>query len=219
MNIPRNLLSCLCVLLLVSGCRAGDTTATTNAAAPESKEEAMAPVTGVYQFSMPDINGKEVSLSDYQGKVILIVNTASKCGFTPQYDGLEKLYERYKDKGFAVLGFPANNFGNQEPGSNDEIKSFCSTRFNVTFPLFAKSSVKGDDISPLYAYLTGSETKFGGPIGWNFTKFLVDGKGQVIARFSSRVTPLDSELEEAVKQALEKETVGSQETGVNPPIH
>ena len=115
--------------------------------------------------------------------MVLLVNVASKCGFTPQYAGLEKLYEKYKDKGFVIVGVPANNFGAQEPGSNDEIKTFCSRNYNVTFPMRSKVSVKGDDKTPLYQYLTDSSAKTGGEIKWNFTKFLVDKKGNVINRF------------------------------------
>src|ERR1019366_3146657 len=115
-------------------------------------------------------------LSAYQGKVVLIVNVASRCGFTPQYAGLEALYEKYKDRGFVILGFPANNFGGQEPGTNEEIKTFCSTKYNVTFPMYSKISVKGDDMAPLYQFLTDAT---GSEIQWNFTKFLVDKDGKV----------------------------------------
>jgi len=155
----------------------------------------------IYAFSMQKINGETESLADYKGKVVLIVNTASRCGFTPQYKGLEELYLRYKDRGFAVLAFPANNFMGQEPGSNEEIKDFCQLKYNTTFPLFAKTSVKGADINPLFKYLTEAPA-FKGPVTWNFNKFLVDGSGQVIARYDSRVKPLDPELVAAIEQAL-----------------
>jgi glutathione peroxidase len=155
----------------------------------------------VHEFTLPSIDGVPAPLSAYKGKVVLIVNVASKCGYTPQYAGLEKLYEKYKDRGFAILGFPANNFGAQEPGTNDEIKTFCSRNYNVTFPMYSKISVKGDDKAPLYRYLTDST---GGEIKWNFTKFLVDGDGKVIARFESKIEPDSPELVGAVEKALQK---------------
>jgi glutathione peroxidase len=155
----------------------------------------------VHEFSLPAIDGAPAPLSAYKGKVVLIVNVASQCGFTPQYTGLEKLYEKYKDKGLVVLGFPANNFGAQEPGTNDEIKTFCTRNYHVTFPMYAKVSVKGTDKAPLYKYLTDS---VGGEVKWNFTKFLVDGDGKVISRFESAVEPESSELVGAVEKALKK---------------
>src|SRR5579863_8587592 len=125
---------------------------------------------GLYTFTLPSIDGESIPLSTYKGKVILVVNVASRCGYTPQYSALESLYEKYKGKGLVILGFPANNFGAQDPGTNEEIKSFCSTRYNVSFPMYAKISVKGEDIHPLYQFLTHTT---GGDIQWNFTKFLV----------------------------------------------
>jgi glutathione peroxidase len=156
----------------------------------------------VYDFNVKDIDGNEVALSKYKGKLVLLVNVASRCGLTPQYAGLVELYERYREKGFEILAFPANDFNSQEPGSNPEIKEFCSTKYRVTFPLFAKISVKGESIDPLYAYLTGKETnpEFSGDIEWNFAKFLVNKEGKVVARFGSKVTPTD----EAVITAIEK---------------
>ncbi len=156
----------------------------------------------VLDFTMTDIDGKDVKLNKYKGKVLLIVNTASKCGYTPQYEGLETIYEKYKDQGFYILGFPANNFGGQEPGSEKEIKEFCQSKYKVTFPMFAKISVKGDDQDPLYNFLTSEKTdpKFSGDISWNFNKFLVNQKGEVVARFSSKDTPESA----AVTQAIEK---------------
>ena len=130
---------------------------------------------------------------------MLIVNVASRCGFTPQYAGLEALYEKYKDRGFVILGFPANNFGGQEPGTNEEIKTFCSTKYNVTFPMYSKISVKGDDKAPLYQFLTDTT---GSEIQWNFTKFLVDKSGKVVARFESKVTPQSPDVAEAIEKAL-----------------
>ena len=155
----------------------------------------------VYDFKARLMNGKEVRLSDYRGKAVLIVNTASKCGFTPQYASLEKLYERYRDRGFTILAFPANNFKGQEPGSNEEIKKFCELRYNVTFPLFEKIDVKGSKIHPLYAYLT-RETAFKGDISWNFNKFLVNPSGTVVARFDSRKDPLSDDVAKKIEEAL-----------------
>lgn len=156
----------------------------------------------VLDFKMRDIDGKDVKLKKYKGNVLLVVNTASKCGYTPQYEGLQATYAKFQDKGFYVLGFPANNFGGQEPGTETEIKEFCTSKYKVTFPMFAKISVKGDDIDPLYKYLTAKETNpdFAGDITWNFNKFLVDRKGKVVARFTSKDKP-DGE---AVTAAVEK---------------
>ena len=158
----------------------------------------------VYDFTLNSIDGAATPLSSFKGKVVLLVNVASKCGYTPQYAGLEKLYEAYKDKGFVIVGVPANNFGAQEPGSNEEIKTFCSRNYNVTFPMMGKVSVKGTDTTPLYQYLTGNSanSKTAGEIKWNFTKFLVDKKGNVINRFESAVTPDAAELVKALEAAL-----------------
>ena len=153
----------------------------------------------VHEFTLPSIDGAAAPLAAYKGKVVLIVNVASQCGYTPQYAGLEKLYEKYKDRGLVVLGFPANNFGAQEPGTNAEIKTFCSRNYHVTFPMYSKISVAGTDKAPLYKFLTGAN---GGEIKWNFTKFLVDGNGKVIARFESEVEPDSTELAGAVEKAL-----------------
>ena len=156
-------------------------------------------------FVVKDIDGKETKLSDYRGKVVMIVNVASKCGYTKQYTGLEKLYKEYSDKGFVIVGFPANNFGGQEPGSDSDIKTFCSSKFDVTFPMMSKISVQGDDQAPLYKYLTDKETAgdFKGPIGWNFTKFIVDRNGNLVGRFESKVEPSDKKLVGLVKKALD----------------
>lgn len=158
----------------------------------------------IYDFVVKDIDGNDLKLEQFKGKVMLIVNVASKCGFTPQYEGLQKIYMRYKDKGLVVLGFPANNFLNQEPGTNQEIKQFCSLNYNVTFPMFSKISVKGKDMAPLYRYLTSKETnpKFAGDISWNFNKFLVDRSGNIVARFGSRTTPESDEMVQAIEKAL-----------------
>jgi len=158
----------------------------------------------VHEFTMNSIDGQPVPLAQFTGKVMLIVNVASRCGYTPQYAGLEALYRKYKDKGLVILGFPANNFLWQEPGSNQQIKTFCTTKYHVTFPMFSKISVKGKDKAPLYVFLTDkkSHPSTGGEIGWNFTKFLADRNGRVVARFSSSVAPDSPELVAAVQAAL-----------------
>jgi glutathione peroxidase len=159
----------------------------------------------IYEFDMLDIDGNSVNLGKYKGKVVMLVNTASKCGYTPQYEGLEKIYEEYKDQGFVILGFPANNFGGQEPGSNAEIKEFCTLKYKVSFPMFAKISVLGEDQHPLYTYLTSEKTdpKFAGDITWNFNKFLVGPDGKILARFASKETPESPEVTKAIESALD----------------
>lgn len=160
----------------------------------------------IYDYTMKDIDGRDVSLADFRGKVLLVVNVASKCGFTGQYAGLEKLYQTYADRGFVVLGFPANNFLRQEPGTEAEIKTFCTLTYGVTFPMFSKISVKGKTIHPLYAFLT-DETLHpgsGGAISWNFNKFLVGRDGAILAHYGSRTTPDDSDLAAAIEQALNR---------------
>jgi glutathione peroxidase-family protein len=168
-----------------------------------------APATPLYAFSLNDIDGAPVELDQYRGKALLLVNVASKCGYTKQYTGLQALHEKYQDEGLVVLGFPANNFGSQEPGTNEEIKAFCSTTFNVTFPMFAKISVKGDDIHPLYAFLTGAETSpdFAGEIKWNFNKFLVNRAGDIVGRYDSNVEPMGETLVADIEKTL-GETAG-----------
>ena len=157
----------------------------------------------IYDFTLPSIEGKPMPLADFKGKVVLVVNVASRCGYTPQYSALESLYEKYKDQGFVIIGFPANNFGAQEPGTNEEIKTFCSRKYNVTFPLYSKVSVKGDDQTPLYQYLTKeTDPSVAGEIKWNFTKFLVDRNGHVVQRFESAVTPDSKEVVSAVEKQL-----------------
>jgi glutathione peroxidase len=158
----------------------------------------------VLDFTMKNIDGQEVKLSDYSGKVLLLVNVASKCGYTPQYKGLEAVYEKYKEQGLVIMGFPANNFFWQEPGTDEEIKTFCSTKYNVTFPMFAKISVKGGKIHPLYKFLTSKETnpEFSGSISWNFNKFLADRSGKIIARFGSKDEPESPKVIQAIEQAL-----------------
>ncbi len=151
----------------------------------------------VYDFTVKSIDGKDVPLSSYKGKALLIVNTASECGYTPQYEGLQKLYDKYKAKGFEVLAFPSNDFGGQEPGSNADVKKFCTLKYKTTFPLFAKVAVKGDAAEPLYRFLQKA-----GDVKWNFHKFLVDSQGRLSGSFPSRVEPESDELGKAVEAAL-----------------
>jgi len=165
---------------------------------------AMAGEPTIYDFTVNSIEGQSTSLSRYRGKVVLLVNVASRCGYTPQYAALEKVYEKYKDRGLVILGFPANNFGGQEPGSNQEIKTFCSTKYNVTFPMMAKVSVKGDDKTPLYQFLTdkSANPQTGGVIQWNFTKFLIGPSGRPHARFEPNVSPDDPQVTAAIEKEL-----------------
>src|ERR1700719_613039 len=158
----------------------------------------------VHEFTLDAINGTPTPLASYKGKVMLIVNVASQCGYTYQYEGLQALYIKYKDQGLVVAGFPANNFGGQEPGSNAEIGAFCKSKFGVTFPMFSKISVAGKDQAPLYQFLTDKTVnpKTGGEIPWNFTKYLVDRNGKVLARFDAPVEPGSKELTSAIEEAL-----------------
>jgi glutathione peroxidase len=160
--------------------------------------------TSVLDFHVKDIDGKDVDLAKFKGKVLLIVNTASQCGNTPQYKDLQAIYEKYKDQGFEVLAFPANEFGKQEPGDNQQIKEFCATNYKVNFPLFSKIVVKGSGIHPLYSFLTSGETnpKFAGTIGWNFAKFLVNKKGEVIGRFEPGENPSSDKVTGDIEKAL-----------------
>ena len=159
----------------------------------------------IYDFTLPLLNGKAAPLADYKGKVVLVVNVASRCGFTPQYSALESTYEKYKDQGFIIIGFPANNFGGQEPGTNEEIAKFCSGKYNVTFPVYGKVSVKGDDQTPLYAFLTkDANPAVAGDIKWNFTKFLVGRDGKVVQRFEPATTPDSPEIIAAIEAELKK---------------
>ena len=156
----------------------------------------------LYQVPLKDIDGKPTSLKPYEGKVLLVVNVASKCGFTPQYAGLEALQQKYKDQGLLVLGFPCNQFGGQEPGTDEEIKQFCSSKYQVTFPLFDKIDVNGPNRHPLYALLAGKESPFPGDIRWNFSKFLIGRDGKILKRFDSGVKPNAPELVQAMETAL-----------------
>lgn len=161
------------------------------------------PPTNIYNFKYKSIDGEELSLDDYKGKVLLIVNVASKCGFTPQYEELQSLYEKYKDMGLIIIGFPANNFKGQEPGSDEEIKQFCTLNYGVSFPMSSKVSVAGEDIHPLFEYLTSQPNKdFEGNIKWNFEKFLIDKEGVLQRRFRSNVKPESDEIKSAIEELL-----------------
>ncbi len=167
----------------------------------ENSAERGSAVSDIYSFTVKTIDGQEKSLKDYQGKVLLIVNTASKCGFTPQYKGLEELYQKYHGKGFEILGFPANDFMGQEPGTDAEIKSFCSLKYKTTFPMFSKISVKGKNKHPLFHYLT-ENPKMPGEVSWNFNKFVIAKDGTLAARFGSRTEPLSKDLTEKLESLL-----------------
>jgi len=162
---------------------------------------------GPLNFTVKSIDGKDVNLADYRGKVVLFVNVASRCGLTPQYKGLQALYDKYKDDGLVVIGFPANNFAGQEPGTNEEIQQFCTSKYNVTFPMMSKISVAGQDKHPLYKFLTegGAGQEFKNEVEWNFAKFLVDRNGNVIARFSAKTKPEEPQVGAAVEKALNAE--------------
>ena len=168
------------------------------------KKEPVVPA--ALNFTVKSLEGKEVALSKYQGKVVMVVNVASQCGATPQYASLQDLQKSYKDEGFVVLGFPCNQFGQQEPGTAAEIKEFCTSNYNVTFDLFSKIDVNGEKAHPFYQFLTGAETnpQFAGKIGWNFEKFLIGRDGKVVARFKTGVSPDSEEVVAAIKKELEK---------------
>jgi glutathione peroxidase len=158
----------------------------------------------VHEFTLNALDGKPLPLANFKGKVMLVVNVASQCGYTYQYEALQALYQKYKDQGLVVAGFPANNFGGQEPGTDEEIGAFCRSKYGVTFPMFSKISVKGGDKAPLYRFLTDQKAnpKTGGEIQWNFTKFLVDRNGKVLQRFEPDVEPMSAEVESAIAAAL-----------------
>lgn len=197
----RCLIVVACLALPFTACKQEASDA--EARQPERAASAGEAAPAIYGLSVTTIDGEERSLADFRGEALLIVNTASECGFTPQYEGLQTLHERYAERGFAVLGFPSNDFGGQEPGTEEEIEEFCRSKFDVTFPLFAKVKTKGEGQSPLYALLTEKTSEeIRGPVKWNFTKFLVDPAGEVIARFEPKVEPMDDALVEAVEGAL-----------------
>jgi glutathione peroxidase len=156
----------------------------------------------IYDIPLKDIDGNSTSLKPYQGKVLLIVNVASKCGFTPQYTALETIYQKYKDQGLVVLGFPCNQFAHQEPGTDAEIKQFCTSKYDVTFPMFDKIEVNGANRHPLYVLLAGKDSPFPGDIGWNFTKFVIGRDGKILNRFASPVKPDSAEVTQAIEAAL-----------------
>ena len=183
----------------------------------QAEDKAEAPA-GPLAFTVKDIDGKEVDLAKkYEGKVCLIVNVASKCGLTPQYEQLTELDKKYKEKGLAILAFPANDFNEQEPGTNEEIKEFCATKYSVAFDLFSKVAVKGEEQAPLYKYLTSEETNkdFAGEIEWNFTKFVVGKDGKVVARFGPKVKPDAPEVVKAIEDALAAEAGGDEWDDLN----
>jgi glutathione peroxidase len=190
------LLTAALAIFAPSSLRAGD----------DSKTKGDKAVPPALNFTMKSITGQDVNLAQYQGKVVMMVNVASQCGYTPQYKGLEALYKKYGDKGFVILGFPANNFGQQEPGTDAEIKTFCESKFAVTFPMFSKISVKGDDQASLYKFLTDKQTdpQFPGDVKWNFEKFLISRDGRIVHRFASKVKPDSEELVKAVETELAK---------------
>lgn len=212
-----NRMALLCVaaigLSIGLSCDSEDQPVASNAPESPRPEAAEAPGRAresLYAFELPDIDGNMGRMADYRGKVLLLVNVASKCGYTKQYAGLQALYERYREPGLVVMGFPANNFGGQEPGTNEQIKRFCSLTYGVSFPMFAKISVKGDDMHPFYRFLTSphSNPGFAGDITWNFNKFLISRTGEVIGRYDSPVDPLDERLAADIKNALAGEGGG-----------
>lgn len=170
----------------------------------QDKDTKPMPSAKIFSFTMETIDGTPKPLSDYRGDVLIVVNVASFCGYTPQYKDLEAVYEKYESKGLRILAFPANNFGNQEPGTNEEIKEFCKLNYHVTFDMFSKISVKGDDQHPLYEYLT-TETDFPGDVKWNFQKYLVDRKGRVVAMFPTKVKPTDKQFIAKLESLLSEE--------------
>ncbi|MCH6258669.1 glutathione peroxidase [Puniceicoccaceae bacterium K14] len=159
------------------------------------------PINSIYDIDVETIEGETISLSKYRGKTLLIVNVASKCGFTKQYAGLEELYQNHKDEDFVVLGFPCNQFGGQEPGSEEEIAQFCQMNFGVTFPMHAKIDVKGDNRHPLYTFLTGPDSPFSGNVKWNFSKFVVGPEGKIVERFGSMTKPTSDKIVKAISQS------------------
>lgn len=196
----------LSVLILFCSCKAQ-----TNSAGNDKSNSTKTTTTiqtkmenkNIYDITVKDMDGKDVSLASYKGKVLLIVNVASQCGYTKQYEGLEKIYEQYKDKGFEILAFPSNDFGEQEPGTNEEIKQFCQSKFNVTFPLFDKVKVLGADKVSLYERLSNNAEPVG-EVAWNFEKFLIDKNGNIVGRYKSKITPESEELNAAITSQLTK---------------
>ena len=193
-------------LSLPAGLAAGLALLSLAALTPPKAQAAPAKPTSVLSYTAQDIDGKSIPLSHYKGHVLMIVNTASLCGNTPQYASLEKLYEKYKDQGLRILAFPANDFGQQEPGTNGEIHQFCTAKYKTTFDLFSKISVKAPNQAPLYTFLTSKDTdpQFGGDIEWNFAKFLISRSGQIVGRFPAGHDPLSPDVVAAVEAELKK---------------
>jgi glutathione peroxidase len=205
MNIRKTTLGTVsCLLMATVACGGGRQQSA--AQAPEQVASATASSsTGIIDQTVESLTGETVDLASFRGRPMLIVNTASKCGYTPQYEGLQDLYERYGDRGLVVIGFPSNDFGNQEPGTAEEIGNFCRLNYGVTFPMMAKVHTKGPDQAPVYRTLTTeSGEEFRGEVQWNFTKFLVDPEGRVVARFESEVEPLDAQITSAIDALLEQ---------------
>lgn len=205
MRAPFQVCAGICIgFIAMAAWNAGPFFAPGGVHAAEKGSRLMAAKTGsIYDFTMDDIDGKPRPLSSFKGKVLMVVNTASFCGNTPQYSDLQELYDRYQDKGLEILAFPANNFGKQEPGTNEEIKSFCFTKYSLTFPLFSKISVKGSDKHPLYQYLT-EQSPFPGEVEWNFQKYLIDRSGQVVARYPHRMNPRSEQIVQDIEKALQQ---------------
>lgn len=191
------------ILVITVGCSKTKTINSENRSKILKSEKENTVNKNIYDISVINMDGDTVSLSAYKGKVLLIVNVASKCGYTPQYEGLETIYEKYKDKGFEILAFPCNDFGGQEPGTNDEIRTFCESKYNVTFPLFDKVEVLGDNKSPLYERLINNSEPTG-DIGWNFEKFVINKDGDITARFSSKIKPESEEITGVIEKELAK---------------
>jgi glutathione peroxidase len=186
------------------------------AAAPEAAAEEHGDHASLLGLEARRLNGDTESLDRYRGQVLLVVNTASRCGYTPQYEGLQALYARFESQGFSVLGFPSNDFGRQEPGGDAEIREFCRLNYGVKFPMFSKVSVKGPDAHPVYVYLTSLPEPIGGPVQWNFQKYLVDRNGTVVARYASRVRPQDPGLVGEIERLLSEPRPESPEAGLAP---
>jgi glutathione peroxidase len=204
--LSRNLMMLTCALTFVSSCGGASQPVPTEDPTIPGKGPAISASQAVIDQTVLSLQGEPVDLTQFRGHPMLIVNTASKCGYTPQYDGLQKLYETYEDRGLVVLGFPSNDFGNQEPGDAEEIANFCRLNYGVTFPMMAKIHVKGAEQAPIYRTLTTeSPEELRGEVQWNFTKFLVDGDGRVVARFDSAVEPLDPQITAAVETLLIEE--------------
>ncbi len=195
MNRKRSQFIIILVSVLLAACAYAEQ--------PTTPPDSTMPDPAYFFIPFNTISGEPRSLADYSGKVLLIVNVASECGYTYQYEGLEKLYETYKDRGLIVIGFPANNFAKQEPGTNEEIATFCKSKYGVKFPMMAKISVKGDDLHPLYAYLR-TQPDSTADLTWNFNKFLIDRHGKVVARYGQKVKPEDPALVGKIEELIEK---------------